>query len=125
MKPPQNTSRSYIFRCISLFLSLTLIFANLPLSAQKAPSSAPAKTAASPQSSAPVDPGWPRRKSSPAGQMVLYQPHIDEWKDFRVLTGRMAISLALAGSKTPVLGVVYLQAQTDANMETHLVRCFP
>jgi hypothetical protein len=89
----------YIFRSISLFLSLTLILATLPLSAEKTPSPAPAKTAASPQGSAPMDPGWPRQKSSPVGQLVLYQPHIDEWKDFRVLTGRMAISLTLAGSK--------------------------
>jgi hypothetical protein len=121
VKKVLNTPQSLIIRGLNLFLSLTLVLTSMPLSAQKAPASAPAKATASPKSPVPQDPGWPRQKSSPAGQLVYYQPHMDEWKDFKVITGRMAVSLTLAGSKSAVPGVVYLQAQTDVNMETHLV----
>jgi hypothetical protein len=66
------------------------------------------------------DPGWPREKTNPGGTLIYYQPQLDEWKDFRRLEARMAVSLKPAGGQ-PTVGVVYLQARTDANLETRNV----
>jgi len=42
--------------------------------------------------SAAQDVGWPREKSNAGGTIIYYQPQLDEWKDFRRLEARMAIS---------------------------------
>ena len=66
------------------------------------------------------DPGWPRQKSLPAGQLVYYQPQVDEWKDFKDLTFRMAFSLTPAGS-TAVVGVATIHALTDVSVDNRSV----
>jgi len=66
------------------------------------------------------DPGWPRVISRPDGKLVYYQPHVDAWKDFRTLEGRLAVSLTPAGGKEAI-GVVSLETQTDVSMDKHLV----
>jgi hypothetical protein len=66
------------------------------------------------------DPGWPREKTSPGGTLIYYQPQLDEWKDFRRLEARMAVSIKPASGQ-PTVGVVYLRARTDANLETRNV----
>jgi hypothetical protein len=66
------------------------------------------------------DPGWPREKSNASGSIVYYQPQLDEWKDFKQLEARMAVSIRPKGGQ-PTVGVIYLQATTDANTETRNV----
>ena len=66
------------------------------------------------------DPGWPREKTSPGGTLIYYQPQLDEWKDFRRLEARMAVSVKATG-RQPTVGVIYLRATTDANLETRNV----
>jgi len=66
------------------------------------------------------DLGWPREKSNASGTLIYYQPQIDEWKDFRRLEARMAISLRPVGGQ-PTLGVVSFRARTDANLDTRNV----
>jgi hypothetical protein len=66
------------------------------------------------------DVGWPREKSNAAGALIYYQPQLDEWKDFRRLEARMAVSIKPAGGQ-PTLGVVTFRARTDANLETRNV----
>jgi hypothetical protein len=66
------------------------------------------------------DQGWPREKTSPAGTLIYYQPQIDDWKDFRQLEARMAVSLTPAGGQ-PTVGVIYLRARTDADVDTRNV----
>jgi hypothetical protein len=66
------------------------------------------------------DIGWPREKSSVGSKLIYYQPQLDDWKDFRQLEARMAVSLAPAGGQ-PTVGVVYLRARTDADLETRNV----
>jgi hypothetical protein len=66
------------------------------------------------------DPGWPREKTNAGGTLIYYQPQLDEWKDFRRLEARMAVSIkATAGQ--PTVGIVYLRGSTDANPETRNV----
>ena len=66
------------------------------------------------------DVGWPREKSNASGTLIYYQPQLDEWKSFRQLEARMAVSIKAAGQE-PVLGVVSFRARTDANLDTRNV----
>jgi hypothetical protein len=66
------------------------------------------------------DLGWPREKSNAGGTLIYYQPQLDEWKDFRRLEARMAVSIKPAGGQ-PTLGVVSFRARTDANLDTRNV----
>jgi hypothetical protein len=71
-------------------------------------------------SSAAQDLGWPREKSNAGSKLIYYQPQLDTWKDFRQLEARMAVSLMPAGGQ-PTVGVLYLRARTDADLETRNV----
>jgi hypothetical protein len=66
------------------------------------------------------DLGWPREKSNAGSKLIYYQPQLDEWKDFRQLEARMAVSLTPAGGQ-PTVGVIYLRARTDADLDARNV----
>jgi len=58
------------------------------------------------------DPGWPREKYSNGTRLIIYQPQVDDWKNFRDLTWRMAASLTPKSGKE-VVGVVEMKGHTD------------
>jgi hypothetical protein len=58
-----------------------------------------------------ADPGWPRVKTSNGNQLIVYQPQVDDWKDFQQLSWRMAVALTPKGGKE-VLGVVEMKGNT-------------
>src|SRR5438094_592357 len=58
------------------------------------------------------DPGWPREKYSNGKQLIIYQPQVDDWKNFQDLSWRMAVSLTPKGGKQ-VVGVVEMKGHTD------------
>jgi hypothetical protein len=66
------------------------------------------------------DPGWPRERDQDGAHLVLYQPQIDDWKQFKQISGRMAISLTPRGGK-PQVGIVTLQMDTEADMDSRTV----
>src|SRR5277367_5534810 len=66
------------------------------------------------------DLGWPREKTGAEGTLIYYQPKLDEWTNFRELTARMAVSIRSTGGQ-PTVGIVYLHARTDANLDTRNV----
>jgi len=66
------------------------------------------------------DPGWPREITNQSGKLIYYQPQIDEWKDYKDLNGRMAVSLTTADGKEAV-GVVYFHLKTTPNVDAHTV----
>ncbi len=66
------------------------------------------------------DPGWPRTITKPGGTLVLYQPQVDDWKNYQQVDARMAFTLTPTGGKSHV-GVVTVQMQSAANMDTHTV----
>src|SRR5213595_1257791 len=55
---------------------------------------------------------WPREKYSNGTRLIIYQPQVDDWKNFQDLSWRMAISLTPKGGKT-VLGVVEMKGNTN------------
>ena len=58
------------------------------------------------------DPGWPREQYSNGTRLIIYQPQIDDWKNFQDLSWRMAISLTPKSGKT-VVGVVEMKGTTN------------
>ncbi|MHC5113922.1 MAG: hypothetical protein ACYTGP_05785 [Planctomycetota bacterium] len=58
----------------------------------------------------PID--WPRIYTGDSGETVVYQPQIDEWKDFALLTARAAIVVTPPEALEPAYGAVALEART-------------
>src|SRR5258708_28368979 len=55
---------------------------------------------------------WPREKYSNGTRLIIYQPQIDDWKNFQDLSWRMAISLTpKTGKRLP--GVVTNNVNTN------------
>jgi hypothetical protein len=66
------------------------------------------------------DPGWPREKYQNGTRLLVYQPQVDDWKNFQELTWRMAISLTPKNGKT-VLGVVEMKGTTNIDNAAKVV----
>src|SRR5436309_14191393 len=60
------------------------------------------------------DPGWPREKYSNGTRLLIYQPQVDDWKNFQDLRWRMAVSLTPKGGKE-VVGVVEMKGSTEVD----------
>src|SRR3954469_21375192 len=60
----------------------------------------------------PNNPGWPREKYSNGTRLIIYQPQVDDWKNFQGLSCRIAISLTPKNGKE-VVGVVEMKGSTD------------
>ena len=90
-------------------LGLILLCASGPLLA-----AAPAKAAAF-----AADPGWPREVERGDLKLVYYQPQIESWKDYKLLTARVAFTVTKAGKSA--VGVVKIEAQTRTDTETRTV----
>ncbi len=66
------------------------------------------------------DPGWPRQLTANGNTLIYYQPQVDDWKNFRELNWRMAISLTPAGGKAAV-GIVVLKGDTQVDNDNKMV----
>src|SRR5436309_4921808 len=60
----------------------------------------------------PGDSSWPREGFQDGTRLIIYQPQVDDWKNFQDLSWRMAISLAPKSGKT-VVGVVEMKGNTN------------
>lgn len=72
------------------------------------------------QSALSQAPEWPRETSRNGSRILLYQPQVDDWKNFTDLHWRSAFSLTPPGGKEAV-GVVTMRGRTDVNTERDLV----
>jgi hypothetical protein len=81
-------------------------------------------TTTPPAASTPAGPtrdiGWPRQLVSDGATLVYYQPELDEWKDYKILKCRIALSLTPKGGK-PALGVASISANTLVDTEARTV----
>jgi len=75
---------------------------------------------ASATASVAQDPGWPRQLTNQGNTLVIYQPQVDDWKNFTELELRMAISLTPAGGRAAV-GVMVLKGDTQVDNENQMV----
>ncbi len=58
------------------------------------------------------DSSWPREKYNNGTRLIIYQPQVDDWKNFQDLSWRMAVSITPKSGKT-VLGVVEMKGNTN------------
>ena len=91
-----------------------------PVATAAAASAAGSGTAAPPAEPAEMDPGWPREFTSSGGKLLTFQPQVDEWKDFKEITWRMALAVTPTGGKE-VVGVATMRGLTDVDNEKHVV----
>jgi hypothetical protein len=74
-------------------------------------------------SSAPTlpDDNWPRQYTTPDNTIKLYQPQVDSWQGDE-LKVRAAVAVQAKGSKDPTFGVAWIEAHTDVDKNTRMVR---
>ncbi|MEO8439670.1 MAG: hypothetical protein ABI540_05550 [Spartobacteria bacterium] len=99
----------------SLVLRALILISLLPTAAVAAETST--SRSATDQAS---DPGWPREHVRDGARLIVYQPQVDDWKNFEDLTWRMAVSLTPAGGK-PEIGVVEMKGKTEVDNENKVV----
>jgi len=63
---------------------------------------------------------WPRERYQDGNRLIIYQPQVDDWKNFQDLSWRMAVSLTPKSGKT-VLGVVEMKGTTSVDNVNKLV----
>src|SRR6476660_8002405 len=63
---------------------------------------------------------WPREKYQNGNKLIIYQPQVDDWKNFQDLSWRMAVSLTPKTGKT-VVGVVEMKGTTSVDNVNKLV----
>ena len=66
------------------------------------------------------DPGWPRKLEKPGGTAIVYQPQVDEWKDYATITMRVAFQLTPIGGKQ-VIGAATMMGNTNVDKDKHMV----
>lgn len=67
-----------------------------------------------------ADSSWPRERYQNGTRLIIYQPQVDDWKNFQELSWRMAISITPKDGKT-VLGVVEMKGNTNIDNVSKLV----
>jgi hypothetical protein len=70
---------------------------------------------------AAVDAGWPRVYQEGAKKLILYQPQVDEWKDYQQISFRSAFSLTQSAAEKPIYGVIEVNAPTTVDSENRTV----
>ena len=66
------------------------------------------------------DAGWPRLRTENGNTLIIYQPQVDDWRNFTELNCRMAISLTPKGGK-PVVGVLVMTGDTQVDNDRKMV----
>jgi hypothetical protein len=98
----------------------SLLHCVLVIAALLAPSGEKAAAKAAAEAGQSGDPGWPRERYQDGTRLIVYQPQVDDWKNFQDLTWRMAVSLMPKGGKE-VVGVVEMKGNTDVDNVSKVV----
>lgn len=88
--------------------------------AQAAAAAAQAQSAAAVPEPPAADLGWPRQIEREGTKLVYYQPQLDEWKDYKFLSARLAFALTPRGGKQ-IHGVASLTANTLVDQQARTV----
>src|SRR5262245_46403136 len=113
-KNPVTTST--LLLCTVLLLTSSLLSC--------AQSTQNAQSATNPSAGAPPEQvEWPRTIQEAKGTLVIYQPQVETWTNYRTLKARAAIGFAPSGSEgQPQLGIMTVQAETEVDYDTRLVK---
>ncbi len=75
------------------------------------------------ETTAPADPGWPRQHVQDNKKLTIYQPQVDEWKDYSVIKIRCAIEIEGVLAE-PKFGVAEIEARTLVDQQARTVQLF-
>ncbi len=64
-------------------------------------------------------PLWPEARSNAGGTLMMYQPQVDDWKNFQTLDARLAFTITPVGGKEHP-GVATMRFHTSVDMDTHV-----
>lgn len=103
---------------LAFFLSLVLV--GQPGVGEVIAAPSPSPPAAGTMAGPTQDIGWPRQVKNSSGTLIYYQPQVDEWKDYKELTARIAFSLTPTGGKQ-VLGVASVRCGTLVDKDSRTV----
>src|SRR5262245_17718851 len=68
------------------------------------------------------DPGWPRERTGEDGtKLIVYQPQVDSWGEQRRIHARVAVALTPPQGAKSILGVLWIEADTDTVPTTRTV----
>jgi hypothetical protein len=68
-----------------------------------------------------ADPGWPRMFESNGNKVVVYQPQLDEWVDYKTLKGKAAAVVELKGDDKTYYGALDIEADSETDHESRIV----
>ncbi len=66
-------------------------------------------------------PVWPKDISISGSRLVAYQPQVDRWQDYSKIEARLVVKITPKGDSKFVLGALWLEADTHADLETRAV----
>ncbi|MFO1414446.1 MAG: hypothetical protein U1F10_11210 [Burkholderiales bacterium] len=88
----------------------------------KAAIAQPAAAAAPPAPAGPpAADAWPHTVSGPNGSATIYQPQVVSWPDHRTLDTRIALAITPTGAPKPLLGVIEVAFDTQAEVAERTV----
>jgi hypothetical protein len=67
------------------------------------------------------DHGWPRELTSKSASMLVYQPQVEGWKEFRKLEAKVVVAVKPKNSKKPILGVLWVETDTHTDFDSRTV----
>ena len=66
-------------------------------------------------------PKWPREYVKDGHVVVVYQPQIEKWDNYKMLEWRTAVSVKLSGEKEESYGALHFNTPTETNKSSHKV----
>ncbi len=65
--------------------------------------------------------GWPRLFESKGSQVVVYQPQLTEWENYKTIRAKAAVAVTLKGQKTEYYGAITMEATTEVDFIERMV----
>ena len=65
--------------------------------------------------------GWPRLFESNGNQVVVYQPQLTEWENYKTIRAKAAVAVTLKGQKTEYYGALTMEATTVVDFTERMV----
>src|SRR5262245_59556849 len=66
-------------------------------------------------------PSWPHTITTADATIVVYQPQVMAWQEYRALEVRMAVAVTQQGTQQPILGVLEMSVGTQTDFDTRSV----
>ena len=61
------------------------------------------------------DVGWPRTYKIGDSEVVMFQPQLEAWEDYKHLPGRSALAVTLQKGDEPIYGAMYFDVTTETS----------